>query len=295
LLAFDYRQFLISKKINQPITTNVTTKVNIAHNITIQLKTLKETTKKDNKGIRLLMEWLEYNPEEGKELFSELYAKRAELFMQTISDKESLYSLMKSKTPLSTLAELANAIENDPDILRLIEDRKKEKIHELIRNEAGEFIENLLKIAFEEKGFKVEKTRYGKDLVISLSNSNKNIDIEVKSTINTGSVSMTSFQTETAIQKGKDYFLCVVNKENMAMTKESVMENSKFVSNIGSLLIEKYNQVQSFNSKKSDLEKEQEGIRISIENTSSYKYKISYDIWKKGISFNEFINLILVR
>jgi hypothetical protein len=162
-------------------------------------------------------------------------------------------------------------------------------------NEAGEFTKNLLKIAFEEKGFKVEKTRYGRDLVISLSNTNKIIDIEVKSTSNAGSVSMTSFQTETAIQKGKDYFLCVVNKENMAMTKESIMENSKFVSKIGSSLIEKYNQAQSFNSKKSDLEKEQEGIGIFIENMSYYKYQISHNIWKNGISFNEFINLILVR
>jgi hypothetical protein len=133
-LEFNQRRNFVSEHVTQIITPNKITKAEIANKIADVLKKLKDTTEEQNKGIRLLMEWLEYNPEEGKELFSELYAKRAELFMQTISDKESLYSLMKSKTPLSTLVEIAEAIENDPTILKLIEDRKQEKIEELIRN-----------------------------------------------------------------------------------------------------------------------------------------------------------------
>ena len=60
--------------------------------------------------------------------------------------------------------------------------------------------------------------------------------------------------------------------------------------NIGNFLQEKYNQIQSFDSKKADLEQEEKGIGISIENMSSYKYKVSYSVWREGISFDEFIS-----
>ena len=292
-LEFNERRNFVSEKVIQPVTTNKKVKVYIANKIINFIKNLKENTEESNKAIRLLMEWLDHNPEEGKELFTELYRKRAELFMQTITDKESLYSLMKSETPLNKLFEIAQAIENDPDILRLIENKKQEKIQEKRRNEAGEYIEELLKKAFEARGFKVEKKIYGKDLVISLSNTNKSIDIEVKSTNTTGSVYMTSFQADTAIQRRENYFLCVVKLENEQMIKESVMSNSVFVQNIGSFLQEKYNQIQSFDSKKSDLEQEEKGIGISIENMSSYRYKVSYSIWREGISFDEFISLFI--
>lgn len=79
--------------------------------------------KNDNlvKAISLLSEWFENNSEQGKDLFSEIYRKRAEIFMNTIRDKESLYKVMRTCTDLSKLAEVAKAIEDDPEIIQKIQ------------------------------------------------------------------------------------------------------------------------------------------------------------------------------
>lgn len=69
-------------------------------------------------AIRLLTEWFEINEEEGKSLFSELFRRRAELFMNTIQDKENLYKVMRSKTGLADLSRIAEAIDGDPVALQ---------------------------------------------------------------------------------------------------------------------------------------------------------------------------------
>lgn len=77
------------------------------------------------KAISLLSEWFENYPDQGKELFSEIYRKRAEIFMNTIRDKESLYKVMRTCTDLSKLAEVAKAIENDSEIIKKIQDMQE--------------------------------------------------------------------------------------------------------------------------------------------------------------------------
>jgi hypothetical protein len=77
------------------------------------------------KAISLLSEWFENNPDQGRELFSEIYRKRAEIFMNTIRDKESLYKVMRTCTDLSKLAEVAKAIEDDSEIIEKIQDMKE--------------------------------------------------------------------------------------------------------------------------------------------------------------------------
>ena len=96
-------------------------KRDIAVRITENLdRELKKPSYNENenlvKAISLLSEWFENNPEQGKELFSETYRKRAEIFMNTIRDKESLYKVLRTCTDLSRLAEVAKAIEDDAEI-----------------------------------------------------------------------------------------------------------------------------------------------------------------------------------
>lgn len=77
------------------------------------------------KAISILSEWFENNSDQGKELFSEIYRKRAEIFMNTIRDKESLYKVMRTCTDLSKLAEVAKAIEDDSEIIEKIQGMKE--------------------------------------------------------------------------------------------------------------------------------------------------------------------------
>lgn len=106
------------------------TKKDIAREITDSLKAVikKQPHEKDSKSIEainLLSEWFETNPEDGKKLFSELYAKRAEMFMNTVKDKDSLYKIMRSKADLSKLAE---AIGSDTAIVEKIQNAQKLEI-----------------------------------------------------------------------------------------------------------------------------------------------------------------------
>lgn len=105
-------------------------KKDIANKITEVLnKELKNAPHSNNgnfvKAISLLSEWFENNPGQGKELFLEIYRKRAEIFMNTIQDKESLYKVMRTCTNLSKLAEVAKVIEDDSGIIQKIQDMKE--------------------------------------------------------------------------------------------------------------------------------------------------------------------------
>lgn len=53
------------------------------------------------------------------------YRRRAELFMNTIEDKDSLYKVMRSKTDLSHLSKVAEAIEANPRLFENIEQAKE--------------------------------------------------------------------------------------------------------------------------------------------------------------------------
>jgi hypothetical protein len=120
LLGEDWNDILIHHKVG--FGSYFTKKKNdIALKITEKLKNISIKNEDVIKAISILTEWFDNNPEEGKELFAETYRSRAELFMNTIQDKESLYKVMRSKTDLS---KVAAAIEEDP---RLFENMKHAK------------------------------------------------------------------------------------------------------------------------------------------------------------------------
>lgn len=66
-------------------------------------------------AIVMLMEWFDHNhPDDATILFSDLYRKKADLFMGTMGDKESLYRVMRSKTDLGQIAKLAEIVSKNP-------------------------------------------------------------------------------------------------------------------------------------------------------------------------------------
>ncbi|HIK19009.1 MAG TPA: ATP-binding protein [Leptolyngbyaceae cyanobacterium M33_DOE_097] len=131
LLGEDWKNILLHKDMSY-IREDLgeKTKRDIAAKITETLnRELKNSSYNKNanlvKAISLLSEWFENNSEQGKELFSEIYRKRAEIFMNTIQDKESLYKVMRTCTDLSKLAEVAKAIEDDSEIIEKIQGMKE--------------------------------------------------------------------------------------------------------------------------------------------------------------------------
>lgn len=292
LLGGDWKEHLIHSEVNVTLTSAVLKKQDIASAITKTFSEYKgEWSANAVQAIILLTEWFEYNSELGKELFSELYRRRAELFMNTIEDKESLYHVMKSKTPLVTLSEIALAIENDPEILNIIAKRQQEMIEEKERNEIGEAVEGILSEVLRDSGFTVQKTHVGRDLVISL-NGGFGFDIEVKSTNIGGFVSMTPTQAQTAVDKQNNYALCVVHKNGQQLTKDFIKANAKFVVNIGTLVAAKVSSMKNFNNSQWQLFSSNEDVGLLLENSLNYKYKISQNIWIRGINIEAFVQFV---
>ena len=140
----------------------------IASKITDRLQ--KSTNKNDNfiEAISLLSEWFEVNKGIAKEVFLELYKKRAELFMNTISDKESLYKVMRSKTNLAQLSKVAQALESNPKLLESVQ--KAEELNNLLiefdSTDVTELKRKLRQI--HNKTDEIIKTEITQDVLISL-------------------------------------------------------------------------------------------------------------------------------
>jgi len=97
----------------------------IATEIARKLKIASKNDQEVIKAISLLSEWFDNNGKEAKDIFINLYRKRAELFMNTITDKESLYKVMRSTTELSKLSEVAKALETNPLLIAQLEKTKE--------------------------------------------------------------------------------------------------------------------------------------------------------------------------
>lgn len=294
LLGCNFYEDLLHKDIYFEDSHSTTTIQDVA---TVISKLIKDDESIDEDrilAIRKLAEWFEYNPEKGKTHFEALYRRKEKLFVDTIEDKENLYRVLKTKTPLSKLAEVAKAIENDPEILDLIARRQKEREEEIVRNEVGEKVEKVLAEALQQHGFEVKKEIYGRDLIITLKKKNAKYSVEIKSTSRESYVSMTPYQASSAVQKSDNYALCVVQKNGSVVNKDYIRKNARFVTDIGDKLHDKVVEVGEFESTKTEIANTNEDIDLFYENSLDYKYKISSNIWTRGKSFWDFIKHISV-
>jgi len=292
LLGYNYYEKLIHNEILFEDSYSKITIQDIATKIS-KLITSGEDNDDDRKfAIRKLCQWFDQNEENGREYFKDIYSNKEKYFVQTIDDKENLYRVLTSKTSLLDLAEIAAAVENDPEILNIIEKRKREKEEENDRNIVGEKVEKILAEALEHYGFKVKKEIYGKDLVIALKKDEAKYFVEVKSTSMRSHVSMTPFQAKTAVDEAFHYALCVVEKNGSTVNKEYIRNNAKFVVNIGDKLRHKVEKVKEFEISKNKIANTNEAIDLVYENNLEYKYKINRNIWINSKSFLEFIEYI---
>lgn len=136
---------------------------------------LKNTANKDQdyiEAINLLSEWFETNPAVGKEYFSELHRKRAELFMNTITDKESLYKVMRSKTDLAQLSKVAQAIDDNPELLNSL--TVNQEVSDLLKEFNSSNIGELKKLLLAATALSQshEKLEITEDVIISLGVTN---------------------------------------------------------------------------------------------------------------------------
>lgn len=143
-------------------------KKDIAAEITEILKRPTDNEDDYKMAISLMSEWFENNQNIGKELFHELHRKRAELFMNTIVDKESLYKVMRSKTDLAKLSKVAQALDDNPKLLDDIQ--KSEELSNLLKEFNASDVTELKSMLLSAQGLILNqpKVEITKEVLLSL-------------------------------------------------------------------------------------------------------------------------------
>jgi len=151
LLGEDWKNILLHHAIN-PENHQVKDKKNIADKITEKLSKSSYQNNSENlvKPISLLCEWFENNETLGKELFSELYRKRAELFMNTIEDKDVLYKVMRTYPNLSKLDKDVQRVEQLESLLNEFGANNMSDLQRMLRL-AQDFPDNNSKIQITQE------------------------------------------------------------------------------------------------------------------------------------------------
>lgn len=92
------------------------------HDIALEITHLisdENDSEERKQAITMLIQWFEYNEDEGKELFSELYRKKEKLLVDTIDDKDSLFSILNNgNMNISEVADLVNQVKKNPNAIK---------------------------------------------------------------------------------------------------------------------------------------------------------------------------------
>ncbi|WP_445432424.1 sacsin N-terminal ATP-binding-like domain-containing protein [Chryseobacterium indoltheticum] len=168
LLGLDWNNILLHKNVNFG-EFEEKNKKDIARNIVEKLKNTNNSSPDLIEAITILSEWFDNNSQEGHDLFGETYKKRAELFMNTIEDKESLYKVMRSSTNLSQLSKVVEAMEDDPKIFHNLEGTKE--IFALLKQHSVEDI-NQLRDLLENRPVRKSLLPITEDIITSMGITN---------------------------------------------------------------------------------------------------------------------------
>ncbi len=294
LLGTDYYSFLLHPEINfnecastkdiQDISTTITNEI-------VRYRKSDEQKDETKNAIRTLSKWFDENKEKGDEYFSSLFRIRERLLVDTIEDKVSLYRVL-SNGHLATLAQIAESLKNDPELIKLIEALIQERKDFSELKVVGEFFEKVLMEALAKEGFEVENVIRGRDIIIKLTKTNVEYSIEVKSTKAFDFVSMTDVQGKTASESPERYALCVIHNNGITPDIKYVKDNAKLIWDIGKQLKEKVTKGIEFEQKHLEVSTISDDIVLAFENGLNYKYQISNKIWGQGKNFKEFIEHI---
>jgi len=122
LVGYNYYEILIHQDLFYDFEISKIDIEMIANKITTLINE-EEDGEDRKKAITMLIEWFGNNEKKGKEYFSSLYSKKEKLLVDTIEDKESLYSILRSDVKISDVAEM---IKQDPVKIRKSIEKAKE-------------------------------------------------------------------------------------------------------------------------------------------------------------------------
>lgn len=167
LVGFDFYEKLIHKDVFFKDGHNAINMQEVATKITTLI--LSDDRSSDRvKAITMLIKWFEQNTEKSKEFFSELFRKKEKLLVDTIEDKDSLFLILKSDVPFSTLASIVNQ-ENVSAEALTASFGKAQELDDLLRSFDVDNVEELKELLDSNKGaVLISKTEITKEDLLSL-------------------------------------------------------------------------------------------------------------------------------
>ena len=149
LVGHNFHEELVHKNIFLEHNPNKKSINDIASVITCLIND-ENNTENRSLAITMLIQWFEDNEGKGKDHLSELYRKKEKLLVDTIEDKESLFSILNSDLAISEVADMVEQFERNPD--KVIESIGKAKELDDLLAEYGAATVDELKILIETTG-----------------------------------------------------------------------------------------------------------------------------------------------
>lgn len=245
---------------------------------------------------------------------SKLGVSYVEMFMAIVTKDERsrleiehsigvLFNAFRSRP--ENLKFVANLAERDPELF-LKEIKKSFDNQQLIvRNqETGRLVENLLKRSLENRHLKLTRTGIGSDYAIEndyLDGGNEVIlkvgkedevihFLEIKST-HEKVAKITPTQARTATKEANKFVLAVIKLDNNIPTEEEVRNSVRFLFNLGSLVKDQVNQIDSIVKSEDLVTKSDAEIKVEWE-SGQIRFLVGNDTWEKGIGFEDYVNYL---
>jgi hypothetical protein len=249
----------------------------------------------------------------GKQLLEALGISMADLTLRAIApDEETRISLIGSVSAImratgndvEKVKLLANEINESPDLIDELEERRDRR--EMVRRNQsiGKQIENFLEEILTGSGVKVIPTGIGSDfevtedylqegqeVLLRLEGTRQSILVEVKAT--TGDVvRMTVAQARTAVDESERFALCVVQLANPDVSAEIVREQCRFIMDIGTLIEPIWNEYDRFEETKGELRTTIGDVGLDIAG-NEVRFRVSAGAWAEGLAFGDAVSFIL--
>jgi hypothetical protein len=201
--------------------------------------------------------------------------------------------------------DLAVEMLGDPRLQEVYLKQKKEREQIKANQNIGYLFEAIFKEIFSSEeykaqGFDIKRTAIGSDFGVIFEqdivdeNGKETIYkigevlIELKTTAK-NYAEMTTRQAEEATKNIANYVLAVLPLDGYELNQTTIKKHSRFITNISTPLLDRFNEYKSYNEKKKFSNEEQKEVRLSIED-GEVRYQVKSDLWtNNSLNFGEFI------
>ncbi len=192
---------------------------------------------------------------------------------------------------------LAGAIQQDPEVLTLVEERRARQ-ETVKRNQAlGELVEGLFVEAFKGTELIPKRTGLGHDYriipaageeddaaQIEVAGPAGSVFVEIKATTTT-EARMSVKQVSEAVPHKDRYFLCVLGSAETNPDVEVFKAKARFVTDIGQRFEHLWSEYISMKMTLELTQKTEGGLAIELSG-QQVKFRVDQDIWRAGLDFS---------